>query len=84
MPTPLDAKVTSAQSDVLLSGRCYLLASLSAMDETVRDSICGGLGVERQNKRAPGVFLKQPQIDLISNSAGSHGNRKIFVVDKEA
>ena len=36
--------LTAAQSGVLLSSRCYLLASLSALDETVPDSICGNLG----------------------------------------
>ena len=44
MSAPLDAKMTAAQSDVLLSSRCYLLASLSALDESVPDSICGNLG----------------------------------------
>ena len=36
--------LAAAQSDVLLSSRCYLLASLNALDEGVVDSICGNLG----------------------------------------
>jgi hypothetical protein len=44
MLASLDAKMLAAQSDVLLSSRHYLLASLSALDGTVPDSICGNLG----------------------------------------
>lgn len=44
MLAPLDAKMTAAQSDVLLGSLCYLLDSLSALDEAVPNSICSNLG----------------------------------------
>jgi len=44
MSARLDAKMTTAQSDVLLSSRRYLLTSLSTLDETVPDSTCINLG----------------------------------------